>query len=193
MRKAVNVRARAFVVMICGLMFAVTVSAQTNRFDPASLSEPGRQAYDGLMKVKVFAIGAVGYAGGTSDGERYLDVLIEEKQAPYAFKQLISDGTLEAGLYGLFGLKMLNYAHFDEEFSRYRLSRFSPENEESFVMQSGCLKSEAQTAADKNEMLDIYLKNVFVKQAGFKECGRQFNGRAGRDRQKCEDEVLKQK
>lgn len=193
MREAVNVSARSFFLMICGFLFAITASAQVNKFDPTSLSEQGRQAYEGLSKVKVFAIGAVGYAGGTSDGERFLVVLIEEKQAPDAFKQLISDGTLEAGLYGLFGLKMLNYAHFDEEFSRYRLSRFSPENEESFVMQSGCLKSEAQKAADKNEMLDTYLKNLFVKQAGLKECGRQFNGRAGRDRQKCEDEVLKQK
>lgn len=193
MRVAATVSARSFVLMICGFMFAVSVSAQVNQFDPTSLSVPGRQAYEGLSKVKLFAIGPVGYAGGTSDGERYLDVLIEEKQAPDAFKQLISDGTLEAGLYGLFGLKMLNYAHFDEEFSRYRLSRFSPENEESFVMQSGCLKSEAKTAADKNEMFDIYLKVVFVKQAGLKECGRQFNGRAGRDLQKCEDEVLKQK
>jgi hypothetical protein len=89
--------------------------SQQNSFDEFVLSENGRQAYQVLSNVDLFAVGAIGERGGISKGEEALNTLIREKMAINALKFLVIKATPEGGLYALFGLKNLNCECFDEE------------------------------------------------------------------------------
>jgi len=170
---------------ICGLMlsmffallFSLTITAQSDVFDQSFLSEKGKQAYSTLVRVQMFSVGGIGYSGQTSKGELALDVLIEENQATLSFKQLIADGTLEGGLYGVVGLKMLGCDCFDQEFLRYKELHFGKDNTEKFTIQFGCMGMSSENPSEKDMILNEISTFIF-EAAERKECGRMTNGNA---------------
>jgi hypothetical protein len=185
MKEAITVLAvRGIRCLFTGLLISLTVSGQTSSYDQAQLTVEGKKAYNTLRTVKFFAIGGVGYAGQKSDGERALEVLIEERIAVDAFKSLVAESSLEGALYGLFGLKMLKCECFEAEFSRFRASRFAADSKEMFTTMSGCLRNVAERPQEKNLMLDYVMKDWFGREAKRKECLRQTNGRP-QDQAKC--------
>lgn len=157
------------------LLLSVAMSAQDTVFDQSALSEKGRLAYSTLTTIPIFAIGGVGYSGTSSKGELALDVLIEEKDALKAFKQLITDGTIEGGLYGVVGLKMLECDCFETEFARYKELRFGSGNTEAFSIQFGCTGMTATTPSEKSSTLEAVSGFIF-EQAERKERRRRSNG-----------------
>ncbi len=95
-------------------------NSNTNQFDEFVLSESGRQAYQTLLKIDLFAIGGTGEGGETSNGEKALDILTKDKKAIAALKSLVKTSTSEGGLYALLGLKILNCDCFKEELTNYK-------------------------------------------------------------------------
>ena len=174
-----TIRIAGLVLLVfCVLQFTGLISAQEKSFDDSVLSADGRKAYQSLLKEKLFAIGGIGYGGTTSPGEKALDVLVEEKDSSDAFRSLIRSGSVEGGLYGLFGLRMIECDCFAKELATYRAMHFASDNTETLSTQSGCLLETATSGADKNLVLDMYLNEVFEFFAAEKECRRLTNGRA---------------
>ena len=107
---------RKFVWLILSLfVLSIQANAQEKTFDESVLSDKGKQAYQTLLKVDLFALFGISYSGETSKGELALDDLLTEKESTNAFKSLIKNATPEGGLYALLGLKMLNCDCFKEE------------------------------------------------------------------------------
>ena len=133
------------------------------------MSENGKQAYQTLLNIQLFAIDGIGYSGKTSDGEKAFDILVEEKQAAAAFKNLINKATIEGAFYGLFGLKMIDCSCYQEEFISFKQTRILKDNNEKLSTASGCSPYEAETTADKEFYLD-YLESMdyFGRQAKWK-------------------------
>lgn len=149
---------RKFVWLILSLIiFSLQVKAQQEKFDATVLSENGRKAYQTLLKIELFAIGGIEYSGETSDGEKAFDILIEEKEAESAFKNLAKNGTLEGGLYGLLGLKMLDCNCFQNELDEYKKEKISKDTKEKFSMMAGCELIEAEKISDKQSVIVDYL------------------------------------
>jgi hypothetical protein len=112
---------RKFVWLILSLfVFSLQTNAQVKTFNKSILSESGKTAYQTLLKIKLFAIGGIGYGGETSEGEKVFNVLLEDKEAILAFKDLVINGTLEGGMYGLFGLNMIDCDCFQNELEKYK-------------------------------------------------------------------------
>ena len=172
------------------LACSLFVLGQANEFDPNTLSDGGRTAYLTLKKVRLYAIGGVGYGGVTSEGEKALEVLIEEKNAKAAFLNLVREGTLEGGLYGLFGLRMLDCECFSDARKHYESIRFLQNDAEGVNMASGCFYFDAKSKEEKALLLSSILNKGFDQQAKLKECSRQTKGRPG-DFGKCFREVSK--
>jgi len=107
-------------LMLSMLVFAGQTMAQSKGFSPFVLSIEGKTAYEQLLKVELFAFGGTGFGGGISKGETALDILVKDKQAISAFKNLISAGSPEGGLYALVGLKMLRCDCFNDALSEYK-------------------------------------------------------------------------
>ena len=161
---------RKFVWLILSLVvFSFQTNAQEKNFDESVLSEDGKQAYEKLLKVKLFAIGGIGYSGEISEGEKLFDVLLEEKEAMSAFKSLVKNGTIEGGVYGLFGLKMIDCDCFQQEFADFKKSKTSGNNKEIFNSQSGCSLIEAETNSDKEFSLDYIVSKGFDQLANWKK------------------------
>jgi hypothetical protein len=97
-----------------------TWAAPRSEFDVAKLSDDGRNAYQKLLNVRLFAIGGVGFGAQTSTGELALHVLLNEKEATAALKSLVHDATPEGSLYGLLGLRLSNLAVFKVEVENYQ-------------------------------------------------------------------------
>lgn len=172
--------------------FVSSVAGQEETFHASVLSEKGRNAYSTLSNVRLFATGGVGYGGETPEGLKALEVLIEEKKAISAFKSLVTSATLEGGLYGLFGLRMLNCDCFDSELARYRSTRVSTAVEEEINTAAGCFFLRAKSDEEKNRLVNSLAGEDFQKEARFKECRRLAKGRP-MDTQKCVSEVLNNK
>ena len=95
---------RKFVWLILSLIFISSQAiAQEKIFDELILSESGKQSYQKLLKINLFAVGGIGYGGVTSEGEKAFDVLVEEKESTAAFKSLVKNATVEGAFYGIFG------------------------------------------------------------------------------------------
>ncbi len=101
------------------IVFSFQSNAQEKTFDSSVLSAEGKKAYQELLKIDTFAIGGVGYSGTTSKGEEALIILVKEKEAISALKELAKTALPEGGLYGIFGLKILKCDCFDEEFEEF--------------------------------------------------------------------------
>ena len=161
---------RKFVWLILSLIvFSIQVNAQKKNFDESVLSENGKQAYQKLLKVKLFAIGGIGYDGETSEGEKFFDILFVEKESGLAFKSLIKNGTIEGGMYGLFGLKMIDCDCFQQEFADFKKSKTSGNNKEIFNSQSGCSLTEAEINSDKEFAIDYIVSKGFDQLANWKK------------------------
>lgn len=161
---------RKFVWLILSLtMLSIQANAQAKTFDESVLSESGKQAYRTLLKIKLFAIGGIGYSGETSDGEKVFDVLLEEKEAGLAFRSLIKNGTIESGMYGLFGLKISGCYCFEQEFADFKKSKTSENNKETFDSQSGCSLTKAKTNSDKEFVIDYIVSKGFDQLANWKK------------------------
>lgn len=166
---------KRILLLVIVLFLSTAVSAQDTAFDRTVLSEKGMQAYATLTTVPVFALGGIGYGGETSKGELALDILIEERAAVEAFKQLITEGTVEGGLYGVVGLKMLGCKCFDQEFQKYKDLHFGSDNTEAFSTLFGCIGMTATTPSEKIQAL-ADLSGFIFDQAEQKECRRISNG-----------------
>lgn len=177
MKEMVSVALILVIVMLSG--FVAVASGQQTTFNKSALTFQGQRAFDELRRIKLFAIGGIGYGGETSKGELALDVLIEEKESLEAFKQLIQNGTTEGAMYGLFGLRMLRCDCFDKEFTSLKSIHFSETNSERFTHQAGCILMPADNPKDKSLILDEIMKDWFGKHADIKECKRKTNGQPG--------------
>ena len=96
---------KAFFIILGLLIFSISANAQDKTFDVSVLSEKGRQAYQKLLKVELFAVDGIGYGGQSSEGYIAFNALLVEdkKNAIKTFKSLVKDATVEGGLYGLLG------------------------------------------------------------------------------------------
>lgn len=83
---------------ILSLMLVLFAEAQERKFDESTMGEKGRASYQALLKIDIFALGGVDYAGITSKGEEALDTLLEEKEAIPALKTLVTQATPEGGV-----------------------------------------------------------------------------------------------
>ncbi|HQU84988.1 MAG TPA: hypothetical protein PKY59_17745 [Pyrinomonadaceae bacterium] len=149
-------------------IFSTYVNAQEKTFNESVLSEKGKQAYLNLLKVELYAVGGIGYGGETSNGVIFFDVLLEEKEAISAFKNLVNKGTIEGATYGLLGLKMLDCDCFSFEVEKFKTERLSEKNKEVFSFQAGCSWFEGKTANDKKIFFDLYLSEGLEKEAKLK-------------------------
>lgn len=143
------------------VLFAANMVAQDKPFDESILSDGGKQAYQTLLKIKLFAIGGIGYGGKISDGEKAFDTLFDEKESLLAFKSLVKIATLEGGLYGLLGLKINDCDCFNKEYDNYKRSRLSHDNKEIFTTASGCSVMPAETTEDKRLVIGYVVDKGF--------------------------------
>jgi len=151
---------RKFIWLILSLLvFSFQVNAQEKTFDESVLTESGKPAYQTLLKIKLFAIGGIGYGGETSEGEKAFDILLEDKEAISAFKSLVKKGTMEGGMYGLFGLKIIGCNCFQDEFEKYKKEKISNDNKGTFSMMSGCGSIKVENKSDKEFVMDHVVKN----------------------------------
>ncbi|HEX8368470.1 MAG TPA: hypothetical protein VF604_08010 [Pyrinomonadaceae bacterium] len=164
--KSVNLKFGWLVLSLALLSFNAIAREKT--FDQSVLSEKGREAYQTLLKVELFALGGVGYGGSSSEGEQALDILVQEKQAIPAFRSLVKISTPEGGLYALVGLKMLNCDCLKEELTNYRSLPEPPARKENtrdkiekgnvermrgcFIFQESRLKIAGDIETDKEEI-----------------------------------------
>ena len=150
----------AWLVLSLIVLFA-QANAQEKTFDEAILSESGKQAYQMLLKIKLFAIGGIGYGGETSEGEKAFDILLEDNEAVLAFKSLAKNASSESGLYGLLGLKINDCDCFEQELNNYKKSKISEENKERFSTQAGCSFYYADKSSDKEFVIDYIVSKGF--------------------------------
>lgn len=183
---------RKYLGLLPVIVFTISSAVAQGSQADMSLSPRGVKAFTTLSKTKLFAIGGIGMGGDISEGEKALDILVEEKDAKAVFQRLIANGTLEAGLYGLFGLSMLGCDCFDKEFSYYKNDRLVA-IKDSIAVQSGCIKSGADSLEDKRQLVDLFAKSYFDEIAKAKQCRRMNNGRSPDVISKCIYDARKQK
>lgn len=150
--------------LILFMVFSISCFGQDKPFDESVLSENGKQAYQTLLKIQLFAIGGIGYSGAISEGDKAFDILLEDKEAVSAFKSLIKKATIEGALYGLFGLKMVDCSCYREEFINFKKARISKGNNEKLSFQAGCNFSEFEKSADKEFFIDYMESNNYFEQ-----------------------------
>ena len=156
-------------LLILFILLSIPCFAQEKDFDESVLTDNGKQAYQTLLRVQLFAIEGIGYSGKTSEGEVAFDMLLEDKEAISAFKSLLNKATIEGALYGLFGLKMTKCDCYQEEFIKLKKSRVSNNNSEKLSTAEGCSYYEAEKGSNKEFYLDyIESKNYFGQRAALK-------------------------
>jgi len=94
------------ILSVLGLNSAV--AAQIRCGEPYTLGSIAQTAYAQLHRETTFAFGGTGYGGNISDGEKAIDVLMEDVAAPNALYELATTNAGVGGLYGLAGLRILN-------------------------------------------------------------------------------------
>jgi len=153
---------RKFVWLILSLiMFSHQANAQDKIFDESVLSGKGKQAYQTLLKIKLFAIGGVGYSGETSEGENAFNVLLDEKEAVSAFKILVDKATIEGGLYSLAALQWLKCDCYKEQLENFKKARLSNENDERLSWASGCSGYETKEKEGKSLIIETVEKGQY--------------------------------
>jgi hypothetical protein len=159
---------RKFVWLILSLaVFTLQTMAQEQTFDDSVLSENGKQAYQTILKVEMFAIGGIGEGGTISKGEEALNILIREKESILALKYLVKKATPEGGLYALFGLKELNCECFEKELKTFE-SLPEPskrELDEIFVIGEGEVKTMHGCLITREKRLEVaqHIKNGQIR------------------------------
>jgi hypothetical protein len=101
--------------------------------------EPDK-AYERLVKANVFAFGGVGFAGTTSDGEKAFHVVLASTNGLEVLKKVLKDGTREAQMYALCGLRKLAPKDYQAEAERIGAEKATVK------MMTGCLMFEEPVA-----------------------------------------------
>jgi hypothetical protein len=101
----------------------------------AAQSLPATQAaVERLARIQLFAMGGVGFAGQTSDGEKDFRLILQNHpQAAAVFNDLYVHGNNEAKAYALLGLYRLNPARFREIYATL------PKSKDELQMMQGCI------------------------------------------------------
>lgn len=81
---------------------------------PAPLPASWHTTTQDLRSVTCFAFGGVGIAGVTSEGELAFRAVLTGTNALPLFKSILTNGTTEAKLYALCGIRLLSSAEFDQ-------------------------------------------------------------------------------
>ncbi len=153
---------RKFVWLILSLIvFSFQANAQEKTFNESVLSDTGKQAYQTLLKIKLFAIGGVGYSGETSGGEKAFNILLDEKDAIVAFKNLVDKATIEGGLYSLAALQWLKCDCYKEQLENFKKVRLSNENKERLSWASGCSSYESDNKEGKALIIETVEKGQY--------------------------------
>jgi hypothetical protein len=76
--------------------------------------------FEKLAAIETFALGGVGYAGTTSEGEELIRKTLSKDGAIAIFLSLLENGTPEAKLYALWALRKLNGRASKASFDEYR-------------------------------------------------------------------------
>ena len=97
--------------------------------------EPDK-AYERLMKTDVFVFGGVGFAGTTSEGEKGFHVVLASTNGVEVLRKVLKDGTREAQMYALCGLRKLAPDDFRTEAERIGAEKATVK------MMTGCLMFE---------------------------------------------------
>jgi len=108
---------------------------------PASGGEQTpQQAYEQLSSVRCFAFGGVGYAGTISEGERAFRAVLASPNAARLFRAALTNGTSEAQLYALCGLRRLERETFDRHAARILAANPSVRT------MSGCMQTDERAS-----------------------------------------------
>ena len=121
--------ATVFLSLACSSLLAGAPSLETR-------PEPLMEAYDQLLSAKVFAFGGVGFAGVLSEGEKAFHIVAGSTNALDLFKAAVENGTPEARMYALCGIRKLAPDKVDAYAKP--LQSANP----TVVTMSGCLGSE---------------------------------------------------
>jgi hypothetical protein len=131
-------------IITSGLIAALLVLFPAGRaFSSDRLSQDSssvQNACEQLLNIKCFAFGGVGYAGTTSPGETAFRTVLESTNALEFFETTLSNGTDEAKLYALCGIRSLNKKSFNA--SAKALNEADPK----VRTMSGCLATEEKAS-----------------------------------------------
>lgn len=89
--------------------------------------------FHSLQNIETFAVGPVGYAAQTSDGEKLARALLSKPNASSVFQKLLQSGTPAAKMYALWGLRKIHGRESAKFFDAFRNSTNEVET------MSGCL------------------------------------------------------
>jgi hypothetical protein len=92
---------------------------------------------DRLQHVESFAVGGIGIAGTTSDGERALRALLQGQNATEQLQSLFAHATPAGQLYALLGLRVHDRATYEKALQAFK----APEIEVETI--AGCIISRA--------------------------------------------------
>jgi hypothetical protein len=109
MTRSSSVIAVLAILPCCVSCFAANAVAWDTNTSPT----PAQQALDRLIVVRQFALGGVGIAGTTSEGEKAYRIVLACTNAPVLFQSVLARGSNEAKLYALAGLRHLERKSFD--------------------------------------------------------------------------------
>ena len=74
---------------------------------------------DELRRIESFAIGGIGIAGTTSEGERALRTLLTDPKASAQLQDLLTNATPAGQLYALLGLRVHDRATYDQALQNF--------------------------------------------------------------------------
>lgn len=115
--------------LLC-LLFGATTAL------PAMAPQPSvESAIHRLSTVPIFAIGGVGFAGSTSQGEKDFLVVLGDTHAMQNFEDLYQHGNAQARAYALLGIYSIDPAQF------HALSSPMSKSTEKVKTMSGCIMS----------------------------------------------------
>jgi hypothetical protein len=104
--------ALAVSILVAAVLGSGALALAAESAAPAEPQTP-QQAYEQLLTVKSFAFGGVGFAGITSDGERAFHTIAAATNALELFRVALTNGTTEARLYALCGIRKLAPKRFE--------------------------------------------------------------------------------
>ena len=78
---------------------------------------------DELRRIESFAIGGIGIAGTTSEGERALRTLLTDPNASAQLQDLLANATPAGQLYGLLGLRVHDRAAYDQALQNFKVPK----------------------------------------------------------------------
>ena len=100
-------------IAVIGLLIFWSVNLPAQPWRPAD-PPPAETPYDKLVRVREFAFGGVGYGGITSPGECAFRSIIGKSNVLQVLSMVLTNGTPEAKLYALCGIRELAPAAFED-------------------------------------------------------------------------------